>query len=333
MLYSLGLQGQAPKVFGQLSRRHVPAAGVHASAAVMLIGVILNYIVPKEVFTWVTSISLIGTIWTWVIIMLSHMNYRRAVVEGRAKGVAFRMPGWPWVNWAVIIFLLEVAAMFSWTLTPGWRCLSRPSGSGCWGSLTGGSCGDRRHEAQNDPQAQPFPVIAFLAQSRSAQALVAGIRSRAAHRADHRLPVVGGNVVADHQLDLPGGSQTVRAVLPVSNTLNKTPAETWRQYQPAFEKYSTSVMSPECLRRSHRLRGPAIRLPAPIGVGRGQSTRLASIGRLQCGRHVPDNRWHVCRSKALLHPGSRRRRRWPLEGLGLVLVQQPVRAGDTQSLH
>jgi amino acid transporter, AAT family len=113
MLYSLGLQGQAPKVFGQLSKRHVPVAGVHASAAVMLIGVILNYIVPKEVFTWVTSVSLIGTIWTWVIIMLSHMNYRRAVAEGRAKGVAYRMPGWPWVNWAVIIFLLEVAAMFA----------------------------------------------------------------------------------------------------------------------------------------------------------------------------------------------------------------------------
>jgi hypothetical protein len=34
---------------------------------------------------------------------------------------------------------------------------------------------------------------------------------------------------------------------PVSGTLNKTPSETWRQYAPAFEKYSTSVMSPELL--------------------------------------------------------------------------------------
>jgi Transglycosylase SLT domain len=34
---------------------------------------------------------------------------------------------------------------------------------------------------------------------------------------------------------------------PVSGTLNKTPSETWRQYEPAFEKYSTSVMSPELL--------------------------------------------------------------------------------------
>jgi hypothetical protein len=34
---------------------------------------------------------------------------------------------------------------------------------------------------------------------------------------------------------------------PVSGTLDKTPAETWRQYGPLFRKYSTSVISPELL--------------------------------------------------------------------------------------
>ena len=34
---------------------------------------------------------------------------------------------------------------------------------------------------------------------------------------------------------------------PVSGTLNKTPAETWRQYAPLFQKYSTNVISPELL--------------------------------------------------------------------------------------
>ena len=34
---------------------------------------------------------------------------------------------------------------------------------------------------------------------------------------------------------------------PVSGTLNKVPAETWRQYAPLFRKYSTSVISPEFL--------------------------------------------------------------------------------------
>jgi hypothetical protein len=34
---------------------------------------------------------------------------------------------------------------------------------------------------------------------------------------------------------------------PVSGTLNKTPAETWRRYSPLFQQYSTSVISPELL--------------------------------------------------------------------------------------
>jgi len=34
---------------------------------------------------------------------------------------------------------------------------------------------------------------------------------------------------------------------PVSGTLNKTPAETWRRYSPLFQKYSTKVISPELL--------------------------------------------------------------------------------------
>lgn len=112
MLYSLALRRQAPRVFSTLTSRHIPAPGIHVSAAVMLIGTALNYVVPKEVFAWVTSISLIGTLWTWIIIMYSHSKYRQAVNEGRIAGVAYRMPGWPVANWLVIIFLLIVAAMF-----------------------------------------------------------------------------------------------------------------------------------------------------------------------------------------------------------------------------
>src|ERR1700761_6157063 len=62
MLYSLALERQAPQAFSKLTSKHVPAVGVNASVAVMLIGVALNYVVPKEVFTWVTSVSLIGTL-------------------------------------------------------------------------------------------------------------------------------------------------------------------------------------------------------------------------------------------------------------------------------
>jgi amino acid transporter, AAT family len=111
MLYSLACRGQGPRAFAAVSSRNVPAAGIHVSAAVMLVGVFLNYTVPKHVFVWVTSISLIGTLWTWGIIMISHLGYRRAVKDGRVAAASFRMPGAPVVNWLVVAFLLFVTAM------------------------------------------------------------------------------------------------------------------------------------------------------------------------------------------------------------------------------
>ncbi|HEX4619905.1 MAG TPA: amino acid permease [Steroidobacteraceae bacterium] len=113
MLWTLGQRRQAPRVFATLNRGQVPAAGIHASAAIMLLGVLLNYLVPERVFTMVTSIALIGTLWTWGIILVAHANYRRAVAAGRATPAPFRMPGAPLANWLVLAFLVLVTAMLA----------------------------------------------------------------------------------------------------------------------------------------------------------------------------------------------------------------------------
>jgi amino acid transporter, AAT family len=113
MLYSLALSGYGPRMFTRLNGRRVPALAVHASVAAMLIGVVLNALVPEEVFMWVTSIALVGTLWTWAIIMISHLGYRKAVAVGRARAVSFRMPGAPIVNWLVVAFIVLVAAMLA----------------------------------------------------------------------------------------------------------------------------------------------------------------------------------------------------------------------------
>ena len=47
MLWTLAQRGQGPRAFSGLNRQRVPAAGIHASAAIMLIGVVLNYLVPE----------------------------------------------------------------------------------------------------------------------------------------------------------------------------------------------------------------------------------------------------------------------------------------------
>jgi amino acid transporter, AAT family len=110
MLYTLAQFGQAPRAFARVNAGHVPAAGITASAALMLIGVVLNYFVPEQVFAYVTSVALVGSLWTWALIVISHLGYRRAVAAGRARPVAYRMPGSPYTNWFVVAFLVLVAA-------------------------------------------------------------------------------------------------------------------------------------------------------------------------------------------------------------------------------
>lgn len=71
---------------------------------------------------------------------------------------------------------------------------------------------------------------------------------------------------------------------PVSGTLNKTPAETWRQYAPLFQKYSTRLISPELLAALAQVEGsgnPVVRTywrwsfkPKPFEVYRPASSAV-----------------------------------------------------------
>jgi len=108
MLYTLSQFKQAPALFGKVNQRHVPATAILLSAACMLIGVALNYFVPEEVFTYVTSVVTVGAVWTWGIIVWSHLKYRESVSKGLSKSVFYRMPGAPYANWFVIAFLVLV---------------------------------------------------------------------------------------------------------------------------------------------------------------------------------------------------------------------------------
>ncbi|MEA5098058.1 MAG: amino acid permease [Burkholderiaceae bacterium] len=108
MLYTLAHFRQAPATFGKLNKRHVPATAILLSSACMLIGVVLNYLVPEEVFTYITSVVTVAAVWTWGIIIWSHLKYRHAVDKGLAKAVSYRMPGAPYSNWFVLVFLFVV---------------------------------------------------------------------------------------------------------------------------------------------------------------------------------------------------------------------------------
>lgn len=108
MLYNLSLQGTAPKMFGKLSKNHVPMNGIIVSAFFLLIGVVLNYIVPAKVFTYVTSVATFGAIWIWGIILVVQMNFRKRLTPEQVKELKFPTIGYPYANWIGLAFLAFV---------------------------------------------------------------------------------------------------------------------------------------------------------------------------------------------------------------------------------
>lgn len=113
MLRTLADNGEAPRVFRRLSAARTPALGIAVSVAFMGIGVVLNYIVPEKAFGYVTSVATAAGIWTWLMILISHIRYRRGVEEGRLRASSFPAPGGSLCSWIAIAFLLLVTGMIA----------------------------------------------------------------------------------------------------------------------------------------------------------------------------------------------------------------------------
>ncbi|MGP4111736.1 amino acid permease [Streptomyces sp. 4N509B] len=111
MLRDLAGNGEAPRRLGRLNARRSPATGITLSVAMMGIGVVLNYLVPEKAFGYVTSVATACGIWTWAMILVSHMCYRRAVVAGRLAPSPFPAPAGALGSGVALAFLLFVVGV------------------------------------------------------------------------------------------------------------------------------------------------------------------------------------------------------------------------------
>jgi amino acid transporter, AAT family len=105
MLYNLSLQGSAPKPFGKLSKSQVPKNAILISAGFMLVGVFLNFIVPAKVFAYVTSLATFAGVFSWFMILLAQMKFRKSLTTEQIKNIKFPMKGYPFTNYISMVFL------------------------------------------------------------------------------------------------------------------------------------------------------------------------------------------------------------------------------------
>jgi D-serine/D-alanine/glycine transporter len=105
MVYGLAGDGNAPKVFGKLSRRKVPQNALMFSCVFMLFGLVMLYAGDSVMgaFVVVTSVASVIVIFTWTMIMVSYIAYRRRRPHLHAAS-AFKMPGSKFMPYVVLVF-------------------------------------------------------------------------------------------------------------------------------------------------------------------------------------------------------------------------------------
>ncbi|MBL5766261.1 amino acid permease [Heyndrickxia sporothermodurans] len=115
MLFNLAEQNQAPASLKKVNKGGVPSLAIILSAAALLIGVILNYLVPEKVFAWVTSISTFGAVWTWAMILLSQLKFRKNMSPEERANIKFKAPFWPYGNYIALAFLVLVIVLMAFS--------------------------------------------------------------------------------------------------------------------------------------------------------------------------------------------------------------------------
>jgi amino acid transporter, AAT family len=105
MLFNLADQGEAPAKFTKLTKNGIPGNAMLLSAAVLLIGVALNYIVPAKVFLWITAISTFSSIWAWGIILVSQICFRKKLSKEEKEKLSFKTPFYPYSSYIALAFL------------------------------------------------------------------------------------------------------------------------------------------------------------------------------------------------------------------------------------
>jgi len=77
----------------------------------MLAGVLINYIAPKEAFIYVISVVVMIQLWTWAIVIVSHLGYRRALAAGKVAASPYRMPWAPWSSYFTLAFFALILVL------------------------------------------------------------------------------------------------------------------------------------------------------------------------------------------------------------------------------
>jgi lysine-specific permease len=126
MLYAMAHSGKAPRMFGRLNARGVPAAALLATGAVSALAFFSTFVGDQKIYQLFYNASGLSGFLIWLGIAICHLRFRKAwVAQGRSLAdLKFKAKFFPYGPWlALILFVIVLfganisvfqAPVFSW---------------------------------------------------------------------------------------------------------------------------------------------------------------------------------------------------------------------------
>ncbi|QPK80131.1 amino acid permease [Corynebacterium lizhenjunii] len=111
IMYNMSQAGSGPKFGARMSASGVPYGGIVMAVIVALAGVFLNYYVPEMAFEIVLNLAALGTLASWVAIVMAHQKFVRLAKRGHFTRPDYRSPFGVVGDWATVVFVGVVLAL------------------------------------------------------------------------------------------------------------------------------------------------------------------------------------------------------------------------------
>lgn len=111
ILYTMALNGQAPKFFGVVNRRGVPYVAILFTWAFGLLAYLNVSNTGATVFNWFVNISTISGFLAWIVVMITYLRFRKAVeLQNMMDQLPYRTRLQPYATWFTL-FIISILTL------------------------------------------------------------------------------------------------------------------------------------------------------------------------------------------------------------------------------
>jgi L-asparagine transporter-like permease len=109
MLFSLGHGGYAPRWMVKVSRNGVPQRALLVSTAGIIAAILLAVVAPKNAFLMLYGSAVAGMLFVWLVILNTHLRFRKALKRGQLLRLPMRLPVHPLLTLTGILLIIAIA--------------------------------------------------------------------------------------------------------------------------------------------------------------------------------------------------------------------------------